>query len=212
MGKYGNSPTGNMTCMLIGLTGGIASGKSTVARLWEARGAVLIDSDVIAREVVAPGTPGLAEITERFGTEVITADGSLDRPALGAIVFSDPQARADLEAITHPRVLARTRELISAAGADRLVVHDIPLLVELNRADEYDLVVVVSAPVEDRVARMVRDRGMTQEQARARIAAQATDEQRRAVADVWLENDSTPAALEAEAVRVWQRFSVPDPR
>ncbi len=197
--------------MLIGLTGGIASGKSTVARIWASLGAVLIDSDVLAREVVTPGTSGLDAITARFGASVINPDGSLDRAALGAMVFADPQARADLEAITHPRVLARTRELIAAAGPDRIVVHDIPLLVELDRADEYDTVVVVSAPVAERVARMVRDRGMTPAQAQARIESQASDEQRRAVADVWIDNDSTPEALEAEAVRVWRLLSAPDP-
>lgn len=199
------------------MTGGIASGKSTVARIWQGLGAVLIDSDVLAREVVAPGTEGLAEIAERFGDRVIATDGSLDRAALGRIVFADPQARTDLEAITHPRVHARTAELMAQAPSDAVVVHDIPLLVELDRAGEYDLVVVVGASEQVRLDRLVHDRGMEPEQARARIAAQATDEQRRAVADLWIPNEGTTEELEAEAVRAWQHIlarrgsGAPDP-
>ena len=192
--------------MKVGLTGGIASGKSTVARIWQQLGAVLIDSDVLAREVVAPTTAGLAEIAERFGPEVVAADGSLDRAALGQIVFADPAARADLEAITHPRVLARTRELMAAAPADAIVVHDIPLLVELGRAGEYDVVVIVGASEQVRLDRMVSDRGMAPEQARARIAAQASDDQRRAVADLWIDNNASPGELETEAVRIWSEL------
>ena len=180
----------------IGLTGGIGSGKSTVAALLVERGAVLVDADRIAREVVAPGTPGLAAVAEAFGDDVLADDGALDRPALAAIVFADPQARARLDAIVHPLVRARAAELVAAAPADAIVVNDVPLLVETGQAGSYDLVVVVEAELETRVARLVR-RGLTVDDARARIAAQATDEQRRAVADVVLDNSGTPEELAA---------------
>jgi len=193
----------------VGLTGGIASGKSTVARVWADLGAVLIDSDVLAREVVAPGTEGLTAVRARFGPAVVNADGGLDRAALGARVFSDDAARRDLEAIIHPLVAGRTAELVAAAPPEAIVVHDIPLLVELHREDDYDLVVIVGASAATRTARMVNERGMTPDDAARRIAAQASDEQRRAVADLWIDNDGSREALVAEAVRVWHEEIVP---
>ncbi len=186
----------------IGLTGGIGSGKSTVSRLLEQRGAVIVDADAIAREVVAPGTPGLAAVTEAFGDGVVAPDGSLDRPALAAVVFADPEARKRLDAIVHPLVRARATEVAAAAPADAVVVNDVPLLVETGQAGSYDLVLVVEADPATRVARLVQ-RGLTDEDARARMAAQATDEQRRAVADVVLDNSGTPDELEAQVDRFW---------
>ena len=190
-------------CVLrIGLTGGIGSGKSTVARLLAARGAAVVDADVLAREVVAPGTPGLAAVAEAFGDGVLTADGALDRPALAAVVFGDAAARARLDGIVHPLVRARAAELISALPDDAVVVQDIPLLVETGQAGSFDLVLVVEAEPDVRVARLVA-RGLTEEDARARIAAQVTDEQRRAVADVVLDNSGTPDHLAAQVDRFW---------
>jgi dephospho-CoA kinase len=186
----------------IGLTGGIGSGKSTVSRLLEQRGAVIVDADAIAREVVAPGTPGLAAVVEAFGDGVVAPDGSLDRPALAAVVFADPDARKRLDAIVHPLVRARATEVAAAAPADAVVVNDVPLLVETGQAGSYDLVLVVEADPATRVARLVQ-RGLTAEDARARMAAQATDEQRRAVADVVLDNSGTPEELEAQVDRFW---------
>jgi dephospho-CoA kinase len=187
----------------IGLTGGIGSGKSTVSALLAERGAVVVDADLIAREVVEPGTPGLAAVVEAFGTDVLAADGSLDRPALAAVVFADPAARRRLDGIVHPLVRARASELEAAAPPGAVVVHDVPLLVETGRAGRFDLVLVVAADVETRVARLVR-RGLTEDDARARIAAQATDEQRRAVADVVLDNSGTPEQLAAQVDRFWR--------
>jgi dephospho-CoA kinase len=186
----------------IGLTGGIGSGKSTVSRLLEQRGAVIVDADAIAREVVAPGTPGLAAVVEAFGDGVVAPDGSLDRQALAAVVFADPDARKRLDAIVHPLVRARATEVAAAAPADAVVVNDVPLLVETGQAGSYDLVLVVEADPATRVARLVQ-RGLTAEDARARMAAQATDEQRRAVADVVLDNSGTPEELEAQVDRFW---------
>jgi dephospho-CoA kinase len=190
-------------CVLrIGLTGGIGSGKSTVARLLVARGATLVDADVLAREVVAPGTPGLAAIARAFGDGVLTADGGLDRPALAAVVFGDGEARARLDGIVHPLVRSRAVEIIAALPDDAVVVQDIPLLVETRQAGAFDLVLVVEADPETRVARLVA-RGLTEADARARIAAQATDEQRRAVADVVLDNSGTPEELAEQVDRFW---------
>lgn len=186
----------------IGLTGGIGSGKSTVSALLAERGAVIVDADVIAREVVAAGTPGLAAVADAFGGGVLAPDGSLDRPALAAVVFADPEARRRLDGIVHPLVRARAAELAGAASPDAVVVHDIPLLVETGQGGLYDLVLVVEADAETRVARLVR-RGMTEDDARARIAAQASDEQRRAVADVVLDNSGTPEELAAQVDRFW---------
>ena len=170
---------------------------------------MLIDSDRLAREVVAPGTDGLAEVTARFGADVIAADGSLDRAALGRMVFADDQARQDLEAIVHPRVQSRSADIMATAAVDAVIVHDIPLLVELHREGDYDLVVVVGAATETRVQRMVDHRGMSAEQARQRVAAQATDAQRRTVADIWITNEGTQSELQAEAVRIWREEILP---
>jgi dephospho-CoA kinase len=186
----------------IGLTGGIGSGKSTVSRLLAGHGAVIVDADVIAREVVEPGTPGLAAVVAAFGPEVLTAEGSLDRPALAAVVFGDPEARRRLDAIVHPLVRARATEVAAAAPPDAVVVHDVPLLVETGQAGGYDLVLVVEADPGTRVARLVQ-RGLTAEDARARMAAQASDEQRRAVADIVLDNSGTPDDLEVQVDRFW---------
>jgi dephospho-CoA kinase len=161
----------------IGLTGGIGSGKSTVSRLLGEHGAVIVDADAIAREVVAPGTQGLAAIVEAFGAAVLAADGSLDRPRLAAVVFADPEARGTLDGIVHPLVRARARELEAAAPPGAVVVHDVPLLAETGQGSAYDVVVVVEADPDMRVARLV-ERGLTAEDARARIAVQATDEER----------------------------------
>jgi dephospho-CoA kinase len=192
----------------IGLTGGIGSGKSTVAALLAARGAVIVDADRIAREVLEPGTPGLAAVVDVFGPDVLTAEGSLDRPALAAVVFADPAARARLDEVVHPRVRARAAELVAAAPADAVVVQDVPLLVETGQAGSYDLVLVVEADLETRVRRLV-DRGLTEQDARARIASQATDAQRRAVADVVLLNDGAREELAAQVDRFWAERVVP---
>ena len=186
----------------IGLTGGIGSGKSTVSALLAARGARVVDADVLAREVVAAGSPGLAAVVEAFGEEVLAPDGSLDRPALAAVVFGDPSARATLDGIVHPLVRARAVELISAMPDDAVVVQDIPLLVETGQAGSFDLVLVVEADAETRVARLVQ-RGLSEDDARARIAAQATDEERRAVADVVLDNSGTLDELTEQVDRFW---------
>jgi dephospho-CoA kinase len=192
----------------IGLTGGIGSGKSTVSRLLAGHGAVIVDADVIAREVVEPGTPGLAAVVEAFGSGVLGPDGALDRPALAAVVFADPEARRRLDAIVHPLVRARAAEVAAAAAPDAVVVNDVPLLVETGQAGAYDLVLVVQADPDARVARLVQ-RGLTAEDARARMAAQATDEQRRAVADVVLDNSGTEAELGAQVDRFWAERVAP---
>ena len=193
----------------IGLTGGIGSGKSTVARLLAERGAVVVDADRIAREVVEPGTPGLEAVVDAFGDGVLTADGALDRPALAAIVFSDPEPRARLDGIVHPLVRARSAELAAAAPPDAVLVNDVPLLVETGQAGSYDLVLVVEAEEETRVTRLVQ-RGLAAEDARARIAAQATDEQRRAVADVVLDNSGSLEDLTAQVDRFWTERVTPE--
>ena len=186
----------------VGLTGGIGSGKSSVATRLRERGAVVIDSDLLAREVVARGTDGLAEVVEAFG-DVLTADGELDRPAVGRIVFGDEVARRKLEAIIHPRVRARAAEIEAGAPDDAVGVHDIPLLVETGQGDKFDLVLVVDVPVEVQVARLTRDRGMTDEEAKARIGSQATREQRLAVADVVVDNSGSLADLDARIDEIW---------
>ncbi|WP_369215209.1 dephospho-CoA kinase, partial [Streptomyces flavofungini] len=168
----------------VGLTGGIGAGKSEVSRLLVASGAVLIDADKIAREVVAPGTPGLAAVVEAFGEEVLAPDGSLDRPRLGSIVFADADRLAVLNSIVHPLVGARSAELERSAAEDAVVVHDVPLLTENGLAPLYDLVVVVDASPATQLDRLVRLRGMSEEDARARMAAQATREKRLEIADI----------------------------
>nr|WP_208383877.1 dephospho-CoA kinase [Modestobacter marinus] len=190
------------------MTGGIGSGKSTVAALLAERGAVVVDADRLAREAVAPGTTGLAAIAEEFGPGVLTGDGALDRAALAAVVFADPAARARLDAIVHPRVRARAAELAAAAPPGSVVVQDVPLLVETGQAASFDLVLVVQTDPETRVARLV-DRGLSAADARARIASQATDEQRRAVADVVLRNDGPPEELAAQVDRFWSEHVEP---
>jgi len=192
----------------VGLTGGIGSGKSTVAQRFAELGAVVIDADLLAREVVAAGSGGLAAIRERFGDAVLAADGSLDRAALGEIVFADPQARQDLEAITHPLIRARTRALVQAAAPERIVVHDVPLLVELDLNADYHLTVVVGADEDVRMARLTGGRGFTAADARARIAAQAGDRRRRDAADAWLDNNGTLAGLLAQVDDLWQHRMV----
>ncbi|MEU4389406.1 dephospho-CoA kinase [Kribbella sp. NPDC023855] len=186
----------------VGLTGGIGAGKSAVAARLRERGAVVIDSDLLAREVVARGTDGLAEVVEAFG-DVLTADGELDRPAVGRIVFGDEVARRKLEAIIHPRVRARAAEIEAGAPADAVVVHDIPLLVETGQSDKFDLLLVADVPVEVQLERLTRDRGMTEEEAKARIASQATREQRLAVADVVVDTSGSLAALDARIDEIW---------
>jgi dephospho-CoA kinase len=189
--------------LLIGLTGGIGSGKSSVAVRMAELGAVVIDADTLAREAVGPGTDGLAEVIAAFGAEVLTPTGELDRAALGRLVFADADRRRRLERIVHPRVRARSAELVGAAPPDAIVVNDIPLLVETGQAASYPLVIVVLADTGVRVARLARDRGLSEADARARIAAQATDEQRRAVADVVIVNDGTLADLRGAVDAAW---------
>lgn len=191
----------------VGLTGGIGAGKSEVSRLLVSYGAVLIDADKIAREVVEPGTPGLIAVVEAFGPEILTPEGTLDRPRLGSIVFADADRLAQLNAIVHPLVGARSAELEAAAGQDSVVIHDVPLLAENGLAPLYDLVVVVDAAPDTQLERLVRLRGMTESEARARMAAQATREQRRAIADLVIDNDGPLAALEPQVRKVWAELT-----
>ncbi|MGV9453351.1 dephospho-CoA kinase [Streptomyces sp. NPDC003635] len=190
----------------VGLTGGIGAGKSEVSRLLVACGAVLIDADRIAREVVAPGTPGLAAVVDAFGADVLAADGSLDRPKLGSIVFADPDRLAVLNSIVHPLVGARSRELEQAAAEDAVVVHDVPLLTENGLAPLYDVVVVVDASTETQLDRLVRLRGMSEEDARARMAAQVTREKRREIADIVIDNDVPLEELRRRVRDVWDEL------
>jgi dephospho-CoA kinase len=189
---------------MVGLTGGIGAGKSAVAQRLAELGAVVIDSDALAREVVEAGTEGLADVVAAFGPDVLRSDGALDRPALGRIVFADPAARARLERIVHPRVRARSAEIVASADPDAVVVNDVPLLVESGLRGAYEMVIVVEAPESVRVARLAADRGMTESDVRARIAAQATDEQRRAVADVVIVNDGSRDELNDQVDAVWR--------
>jgi dephospho-CoA kinase len=187
----------------IGLTGGIGAGKSAVTTVFQRCGGVVVDADVIAREVVEPGTEGLAALVEAFGDDILSADGALNRPALAAKAFGDDDARSTLNGIVHPLVGKRREEIIASVPADSVVVEDIPLLVESGMAPLFPLVVVVQADAEVRLRRLVEQRGMAESDARARIAAQARDDQRRAVADVWLDNSGTREALSELAVDVW---------
>jgi len=189
--------------LTVGLTGGIGAGKSEVSRLFVECGAVLIDADKIAREVVAPGTPGLAAVVDAFGEDILTPDGSLDRPKLGSIVFTDPDKLAQLNSIVHPLVGARSRELEAAASQDAVIVHDVPLLAENGLAPLYDVVVVVDAAPGTQLDRLVRLRGMTEEDARARMAAQATREKRLDIADIVIDNDVPLEELERRVREVW---------
>ncbi|WP_327182461.1 dephospho-CoA kinase [Streptomyces sp. NBC_01334] len=189
--------------LTVGLTGGIGAGKSEVSRLLVECGAVLIDADRIAREVVAPGTPGLAAVVDAFGADILAPDGSLDRPRLGSVVFADPAKLALLNSIVHPLVGARSRELEAAAPEDAVVVHDVPLLTENALGSLYDVVVVVDVTPETQLDRLVRLRGMTQEDARARMAAQATRDERREIADIVIDNDVPLAELHRRVKDVW---------
>ena len=187
----------------VGLTGGIGAGKSEVSRRLAAQGAVVIDADLIAREVVAPGTDGLAEVIAAFGPAVLGPDGGLDRVALGDIVFADEQKLAALNSIVHPRVAARMREVEDAAGAGSVIVHDVPLIAENGLAGGYDVVVVVDVPPRIQLDRLVRLRGMSREQARARMAAQASREQRLAIATIVVDNSGSLAELDRQVGELW---------
>jgi len=187
----------------VGLTGGIGAGKSEVSARLAAQGAVVIDADAIAREVVEPGTEGLAEVVGAFGPGVLLPDGRLDRPRLGEIVFADPELRGKLNEIIHPRVGARMAELEREAGPASIVVHDVPLIAESGRTDAYDLVVVVDVPPRVQVDRLVRRRGMTREQARARMEAQASREQRLAIADIVVDNSGSLGELDRQVGDLW---------
>ena len=193
----------------IGLTGGMGAGKSTVARLLVDRGAVLVDSDAIAREVVEPGTEGLAALVAAFGSGILAEDGSLNRPALAAVAFADDESRQTLNSITHPLVGRRTTELIAAAPADGVVVQDVPLLVENGLGAMMNLVVVVMADEELRVHRLEQFRGVSRDDALVRIKAQATDEQRRVAADVLLDNNSGADDLAPQVHALWERRLAP---
>ncbi|MGN6129852.1 MAG: dephospho-CoA kinase [Nocardioidaceae bacterium] len=192
--------------MRVGLTGGVGAGKSAVASILRELGAVVVDADVHAREVVAPGTDGLAEIVAAFGPQVLTPEGELDRPALASVVFADEGARRRLETIVHPRVRARGAELEAAAPAGAVVVHDIPLLTETGQADAFDAVLVVDVPVETQVRRLVEQRGMARADAEARVAAQASREQRRAVATYVIDNTGTLEDLRDEVTEVFGKL------
>lgn len=191
----------------VGLTGGIAAGKSAVARRLAELGAVLIDADAIARAVVEPGTPGLAAIVEAFGEGILSGDGALDRPALGALVFADGKARETLNSIVHPLVRAEAARLRAEAPEDAVVIQDIPLLVETGQGANFDMVLVVAAPLEERLRRMIQDRGMSEADALARIAAQASDAERAAVADIVIENSGTLEQLRERVTEIWESLT-----
>ena len=193
----------------IGLTGGVGAGKSTVSATFSECGGIVVDGDVIAREVVEPGTTGLTKLVDSFGSQILRPDGALDRPALAAIAFSDENKRQTLNEIVHPLVAHRRSELIAAASEDAVIVEDIPLLVESGMAPLFPLVVVVHADPEIRVQRLIDHRGFSEADARARIAAQATEEQRRRVADVWLDNSATAGHLVEQAREFWYQRILP---
>ena len=190
----------------VGLTGGIGSGKSAAAELLAGHGAVVVDADLLARQAVEPGSQGLARIVEEFGAGMLTAEGDLDRAALGEIVFADPEARSRLNAIVHPRVRELAALAEQAAGREAIVVHVIPLLVETGQQETFDLVVVVDVDPDTQVRRVTTRDGLSQAQAEARIAAQASREQRLAVADVVLDNNGSPGELAAQVAGLWQRL------
>jgi dephospho-CoA kinase len=190
----------------VGLTGGIGAGKSAVAALLAERGAAVIDADRIARDVVAAGTPGLAAVVDAFGSGVLRPDGELDRPALGSIVFADPAARRRLESITHPLITAETARRIAALPDDAVVVHDVPLLVEVGRGEGLDLIVVVETPVETRLTRLA-ERGLERAEALARMATQAGDDARRAVADIVIDNGGDREHLRRQVDEAWPRLA-----
>lgn len=192
-----------MTATRVALTGGIGSGKSTVAKYLRELGAYVVDADAIAREVVAPGTTGLAALAGAFGVGILTNDGDLDRAALARIAFSDPVKKAQLDAITHPLIHMRTRELFAAAPQDAVIVHDVALLTELGLAANYDQVVVVDCPDELRVDRLI-GRGMDESDVRRRLASQASREQRLAIADVVIDNSGSPTELRTQVSHWWK--------
>lgn len=191
----------------VGLTGGIGSGKSTVSARLSELGAVVVDYDLLAREAVEPGSAAFAAIEVRFGDDVIAPDGTLDRPALGSVVFADEQARRDLEAITHPAIRELAAARVAQAPAEAVVVHDHPLLVEMGMAGQCDTVVVVDVPTDLQVERLVEQRGMTEADARARLAAQTSREDRLAVADEVLENSGTREQLLDAVDALWERLT-----
>ena len=191
----------------VGLTGSIGAGKSAVSSRLAELGAVVVDSDLLAREVLAPDSAGLRDVVAAFGTDVLDSDGALDRAALGEVVFADDAARRRLEAIVHPRVRARAAELEGAAAAEAVVVHDVPLLVETGQADRYDVVVVVDVPDELAVRRLVEQRGMTEAAATARLRAQADRAERTAVADLIIDNTGTLADLEQRVNETWEQLT-----
>jgi dephospho-CoA kinase len=193
----------------VGLTGGVAAGKSTVSGILRQLGAVVIDADALAREVIEPGTPGLAAVVGEFGPEILTDDGHLDRARLGALVFADPERRAALEAIVHPLVRARAVELEQAAPPGAIVVHDIPLLVETGQAGDFDAVVVVDVPEELQVARAVRERGWSEDEARARVVAQGSRSDRLAVATYVVDNTGTLEDLRHRVTEVFEELVGP---
>jgi dephospho-CoA kinase len=195
---------GRVAIMIVGLTGGVGSGKSTVAAMFAEHGAVIVDADKIAREVVEPGTPGLAAVVAAFGPDVLTADGALDRPKLAGIVFDDDAARTRLNEIVHPLIGERSAQLAAVAPPNSIVIYDVPLLVEGNVVRAYQMVIVVEAPRELRLQRLA-GRGMDRPQAEARMAAQASDEQRRAVADEVIVNDGPLDDLRRAVDEVWER-------
>ena len=187
----------------VGLTGGIGTGKSEVSRRLASYGAVVIDADAVAREVVAPGTPGLAEVVQAFGPEVLRSDGTLDRDRLGELVFADESLRMKLNAITHPRVGERMAELERQAGGAPVIVHDVPLLAENHLAGSFDEVVVVDVPRRIQAERLARERGMSRDQAEARMGAQASREERLAVATIVVDNSGSLAELDREVGELW---------
>ena len=190
--------------LLVGLTGGIGSGKSTVAELLAERGAVVIDADDLARRAVAPGTPGFDRVVETFGRDILGPDGGIDRATLADVVFADPSRLRELEAIVHPEVARLLVESVEPyRDTDDVIVYAVPLLAERGMAEGFDVVVVVVADVDRRIERLMRDRGMTAEEVRARVAAQLTDEERARVADVLLDNDGEPERLIPQVNRLW---------
>ena len=191
--------------LMVGLTGGIGAGKSTVAAMLAARGAVVIDADAIAREVVEPGMPALAKLVDRFGPEILRPDGSLDRPALAAVAFVDDATRKELEAITHPAIGEEFLRRVADSPADAVVVHDVPLLVESKRGFEYGAVIVVEAPLEMRLDRL-EARGVARDDARRRIELQATDEDRRKVATWVVDNSGDVGRLEQQISEIWSEL------
>jgi dephospho-CoA kinase len=191
--------------LMVGLTGGIGAGKSTVASMLGARGAVVIDADAIAREVVEPGMPALANLVDRFGPGILRPDGSLDRPALAAVAFVDDETRKELEAITHPMIGEEFLRRVAEAPADAVVVHDVPLLVESKRGFEYGAVIVVEAPLEMRLDRL-EARGVARDDARRRIELQATDEDRRKIATWVVDNSGDVGRLEQKISEIWSEL------